>query len=201
MINIEPATPAHQTGGLLTHYAIDDMAPIILGEEANKQIANDLQYLWALPGNRFSHDISYVAVENGDVLGAMTCAPLATVEQRLSTTVWHIIKRKKFKPFLSILRHPLKFKSLVTMDEGNEDEFHIAMLATMPEARGKGVAQQLLDFAENEALQQGFNKISLTVVQSNTPAYTLYKKQGYQVVGSITNKPFYLFQMRKLLSS
>ena len=25
------------------------------------------------------------------------------------------------------------------MDEGNKDEFHISMLATLPEARGKGV--------------------------------------------------------------
>ena len=34
------------------------------------------------------------------------------------------------------------------MDEGNKDEFHISMLATLPEARGKGVGTRLLNFAE-----------------------------------------------------
>lgn len=36
------------------------------------------------------------------------------------------------------------------MDEGNKDEFHISMLATLPEARGKGVGTRLLNFAEKK---------------------------------------------------
>ena len=55
----------------------------------------------------------------------------------MTPTVLQIISMNKLKPFLSIISHPKSFYSLVTMDEGNEDEYHISMLATMPNAREK----------------------------------------------------------------
>ena len=82
------------------------------------------------------------------------------------------------------------------MDEGNKDEFHISMLATLPEARGKGVGTRLLNFAEKKP-KEGFNKLSLTVVKDNDKALNLYKKFGFSIVGEINKSPFYLYQMRK----
>ena len=70
----------------------------------------------------------------------------------MTPTVLQIISMNKLKPFLSIISHPKSFYSLVTMDEGNEDEYHISMLATMPNA--KGVGQQLLNFAEQKLKNQ-----------------------------------------------
>ena len=61
------------------------------------------------------------------------------------------------------------------MDEGEKDEFHVSMLATLPKARGKGVGTKLLKFAERLAINDGFDKISLTVVQDNKKALSVYK--------------------------
>ena len=196
-IQIEAAQPQHKEGGKLTYAAIDDMAEIILGTYKDKAIEANLQQLWENRANRFSHDISYVAIQNNEVLGEITCGPLTEIENRMTPTVFQIITMNKLKPFRSIFKHPKKFYSLVTMNEGKEGDYHISMLATMPNARGKGVAQKLLAFAENKAKEAGYNKISLTVFKDNDKALKLYKKQGFEIIGEINKKPFYLYQMRK----
>ena len=62
--------------------------------------------------------------------------PLKQIDKAMTPTVLQIISMNKLKPFLSIISHPKSFYSLVTMDEGNEDEYHIS-IATMPNAREK----------------------------------------------------------------
>lgn len=198
-IQIKPGQAKHQGIGELIYAAIDDMAEIILGHYTDAEIVADLQQLWQNRANRFSYDISYVAVENDKVLGAMTCGPLEKIEKAMVPTVLQILSMNKLAPFKSIMKHPKKFYSMVTMDEGNEDEYHIAMLAIATEARGKGVGQQLLDVAQAKAKEAGFNKISLTVVQDNLPALNLYQKKGFNIVGEINHKPYYLYKMRKIL--
>ena len=139
-ITVQSAKPHHKEGGQLIYSAIDDMAKIILGKSSDNEIINDLQQLWKNRANRFSHDMSFVALEDNQVLGVITCNPLKQIDRAMTPTVLQIILMNKLKPFLSIISHPKSFYSLVTMDEGNEDEYHISMLATMPNARGKGRA-------------------------------------------------------------
>ena len=67
------------------------------------------------------------------------------------------------------------------------------MLATMPNARGKGVGQQLLNFAEQKAKESGFSKLSLTVVQDNDVALKLYQKWDLKLLEKlIENRIIYI---------
>lgn len=137
--------------------------------------------------------MSFVALEDNQVLGVITCNPLKQIDRAMTPTVLQIILMNKLKPFLSIISHPKSFYSLVTMDEGNEDEYHISMLATMPNARGKGVGQQLLNFAEQKAKESGFSKLSLTVVQDNDAALKLYQKWDLKLLEKlIRNHTIYI---------
>ena len=52
------------------------------------------------------------------------------------------------------------------MDEGNEDEYHISMLATMPNAREKGRAT-IIKFLNKKLKNQASVNFLLTVVQDN----------------------------------
>ena len=70
--------------------------------------------------------------------------------------------------------------------------------ATLPKARGKGVGTKLLKFAERLAINDGFDKISLTVVQDNKKALSVYKNSVFDC-RKINQSPFYLFKMRKNL--
>ena len=58
---LKSAQSSDKEGGRLTHLAIDEMAQVILGETSNERLNKQLQQLWQKKGNRFSHDISYVA--------------------------------------------------------------------------------------------------------------------------------------------
>ena len=138
--------------------------------------------------------MSFVALEDNQVLGVITCNPLKQIDRAMTPTVLQIILMNKLKPFLSIISHPKSFYSLVTMDEGNEDEYHISMLATMPNAREKGRAT-IIKFS-TKAKESGFSKLSLTVVQDNDAIETI-SKMGFEIVGEINKKPYYLYQMRK----
>ena len=198
-IQIKRAQSSDKEGGKLTHLAIDEMAQVFLGETSNERLNKQLQHLWQKKGNRFSHDISYVAKEEGQVLGAITCTSLVKLEKSMCQTVIEIIKMKKLKSLKIILSNLKKIYALITMDEGEKDEFHVSMLATLPEARGKGVGTKLLKFAERLAINNGFDKLSLTVVQDNKKALSVYKKFGFSIVGEINQSQFYLFKMRKNL--
>ena len=60
-------------------------------------------------GNRFSHDISYVAKEDDRVLGAITCASLVKIEKSMVKTVLEIIKMKKLKALKIIFSNPKNY--------------------------------------------------------------------------------------------
>ena len=49
----------------------------------------------------------------------------------------------------------------------------------------QGVAQRLIDFAKDYAVQQKSKAIRLDVSIHNTPAISLYEKSGYRHVGTV----------------
>ena len=59
------------------------------------------------------------------------------------------------------------------------------------EAQGKGVAQQLFNWTENCAKQNGCNLIWLKVMDTQKQALRFYEKQGYKL-GEPTNLDFEL---------
>ena len=60
-------------------------------------------------------------------------------------------------------------------------------IAVLPDLRGKGVAQALLEALY--AAMQGLSELFLEVAESNLPAQKLYEKNGFSVVGR--RKGFY----------
>jgi ribosomal protein S18 acetylase RimI-like enzyme len=53
-------------------------------------------------------------------------------------------------------------------------------------ARGKGIASQMCDHSQEEALSQGFSAMQYNlVVSTNESAVHLWKKKGFEVIGTI----------------
>jgi ribosomal protein S18 acetylase RimI-like enzyme len=52
--------------------------------------------------------------------------------------------------------------------------------AVLPTFRGRGVARALLDAVDAEARQRGCCKITLEVLEGNTPARSLYAAHGFE---------------------
>jgi ribosomal-protein-alanine N-acetyltransferase len=63
------------------------------------------------------------------------------------------------------------------------DEAHIATLATHPDFRRQGIAEQLLVEALEKAHSEGARSTLLEVRAGNAPAQALYRKYGFEAVG------------------
>jgi len=80
--------------------------------------------------------------------------------------------------------------------------FELAKMAVRPDQRGKGYGDVLMQAAEQWAKEQGAEVIELLSNTVLTPAITLYKKHGYEVV-HLGPHPAYVrcnIEMRKALS-
>lgn len=56
-------------------------------------------------------------------------------------------------------------------------------IAVTDACRGLGVGSRLMDWAEAHAREQGFDRLSLHVWESNTKAIALYRKRGFVEIG------------------
>lgn len=71
-------------------------------------------------------------------------------------------------------------------------------LASKTKVWNKGVGKQMMDFAENIAIQCGCSSFRLDTYSHNPKAMDFYKKLGYQQLGHINLKPnkdiYYCFE-------
>lgn len=64
-----------------------------------------------------------------------------------------------------------------------DDSYYICGMAVMPEYRGRGLGTRLLALAEEQAVNKGFDKLSLVVFEQNSGAKKLYDRHGYREAG------------------
>jgi len=119
------------------------------------------------------------------------------------------------KNSLYVLRDGEKYIGMVVLNEkqdneyktvnwsgGNDSVLVIHRLCVHPDWRGKGLANRLMDFAEDYAAINGFKSIRLDAYSVNPAAVGLYNKRGYRKVGHVFFQrrkfPFYCFE--KILS-
>jgi GNAT superfamily N-acetyltransferase len=69
---------------------------------------------------------------------------------------------------------------LMTLDRGGDR--HIILVATTPEARGRGLASGLLSRALADGREAGLESTSLIATKLGTP---IYERLGYRIVGAI----------------
>jgi ribosomal-protein-alanine N-acetyltransferase len=63
------------------------------------------------------------------------------------------------------------------------DETHVQTIAVHPGHRGQGLGMEIMEFLEEQSLQEGVNRIILEVARRNQRARRLYKKCGFSSVG------------------
>ncbi len=69
------------------------------------------------------------------------------------------------------------------------DDVQVNNIAVHPDCRGLGIGEALMRFAVAKVREEGAAFMTLEVRQSNTAALTLYKKLGFEVLG--TRKNYY----------
>lgn len=69
------------------------------------------------------------------------------------------------------------------------DEWEIARIAVSPDVRRKGVGQKLFDYMLSVCREKEMTRLLLDVRESNLPAISFYKKNGFEIDG--IRKNFY----------
>lgn len=88
---------------------------------------------------------------------------------------------------------------LVLIDQ--EDHLLLDNIAVHPDAQGRGLGRQLLDFAEAEARRRSFDELRLYTHESMTENIVLYGKLGWQETGRAVQAGFERVFMRKQLEN
>lgn len=192
-------SPNSNEGGVLNGIALDYMAYPLVGSTNNIVIKKTLRDLWKLPENRFSYQYAYEARLNEKTVGMITCYPVETMNKLAWPTTKKLLCIRKWDLLGYALSHIRDVISVISLGEGQEGEYHIGTLATLPETRGYGIGSKLIQYAEDQARLRSYRFCSLTVKKENTQAQKLYERMGYKVVEEINRKPYYLYRMVKKL--
>jgi ribosomal protein S18 acetylase RimI-like enzyme len=86
------------------------------------------------------------------------------------------------------------------LTDNNENHLVVHRLGIHPDSQGKGLARQLMDFAENLAKDRKYKSIRLDTFSQNTKNQAFYKKRGYKEVGSVflsykKDHPYFCYEL------
>ena len=57
---------------------------------------------------------------------------------------------------------------------------YLGFMYTLPNYRGRGINQRIIDYLSDWATEKGLSELRLTVYQDNTPAIKAYEKVGFK---------------------
>jgi ribosomal protein S18 acetylase RimI-like enzyme len=82
----------------------------------------------------------------------------------------------------------------------NGNSVYIHRLAVHPNLQGKGLAQKMMDFAENHAREHRFVSVRLDTFSQNRRNQRFYEQRGYQKLGDIyfpkqSMHPFHCYEL------
>jgi len=168
MIRAAKASDVHEVVVLIMA-AIGELTTLYTGEASSEKAAPILAQFYAEPGNRFSQQLIKVVELDGQIAGMILCYSGGD-----APTLYAPVEQFRSRALQQDVKHPL---------EAEPNEYYIDALAVAPQYRGKGLAAQLMQQAEQDALAAGINQIALLVDVDNTRAKHVYLRQGYEPIG------------------
>ena len=181
LIVIRPAVAADVTPVLaLIRLSMGGEVDWLFGQGKKHSTENVLSALFLCKGNRLSHDVCWVAEQDGQVVGALLAYPGKHVRRLEFRTGLHLVRIFGLPATFRLARRLSAYGDLV---ESEDDEFYLSNLAILPEWQERGIGASLLDRADELGRAAGLDKCSLMVTFDNR-ARRLYERTRYRIVQS-----------------
>lgn len=179
-LSIQKANPGHseQAGALLLD-TLYGFGPYMLGLGSRERALRVLADFFRLPGNRFSHEFSYIAEIDGKVAGLLLVFPGALFTKVNWAMIRQIPKVYSLREICEFIRREVLLRD---EEEVGRDEFYVAHLSVNKDFQRKGIGNDLLKSAVEKAREHGLKKLSLMAEQENTDAIRLYERFGFRTV-------------------
>jgi ribosomal protein S18 acetylase RimI-like enzyme len=155
--------------------AIDDLANIFTGFDNEESIIAEMENLFSENNNRFSHEFCTVIEINKEVAASVITYP-ASLMNELNETIIEKLKKRFENDEKSFLKYSDKIRH---SKEAFDDEYYIDNLAVSTKFRKKGLSKILILAAEQKAIGEGYEKISIIAAINNEKAFNIYKHLGY----------------------
>lgn len=127
-----------------------------------------------------SHEVCWVAEEDGTVVGVMAAFPAREGSARGRNIILRMLAGTPPWIWPGTLRLYRRGTALPD-PPGRERAFYVDALATHPDHRRRGVARALLDAAEKEARRLGLHAVQLDTTLDNTGARRTYENTGFEL--------------------
>lgn len=183
-IAIRPARPDDAPlAAAIFRLSMNHMAEHLFGVNG-RQTEFALMRLFSKNAGRFGYGSAYVAEWHHRVLGLMTSFPGTEAGYLNLSVMKHLPRALGWRMFGFVARG----LTMNNFKEAEADEYYISTLGVLPAAQGQGLGKHLLLHADEQARALGLTKCSLIVSTDNVNALRLYKRNGYQIVFTKTDK-------------
>ena len=152
--------------------ALDEMRTVFSGYTDEEKIAAKFEEYFLMDEGRYTYKNFSVCEIEGRIAGIIV-AYYSDEGEKLDDVMLKELK----KIGISIENFEQEFY---------ENEYYIDSIAVGSEYQGRGIAKELIKYAENEGRERGYEKMSLIVHEDKEKAYSIYKKTGYEEDSEIT---------------
>ncbi|HET8668739.1 MAG TPA: GNAT family N-acetyltransferase [Terriglobales bacterium] len=83
--------------------------------------------------------------------------------------------------FVAVEKGARSVVGVILCSRVKDDVGHVTQVCLLPDERGRGIGEALLNASANELRKRRFSYLTLTVTEANAGAVNLYKKLGYAV--------------------
>ncbi|KFM98716.1 N-acetyltransferase [Bacillus clarus] len=151
----------------LLYNALHEIAEKITGSTIEAEVLLGLETWFSQENNRLSYENCFVDEQDGQAVGIIVAYHGSDAEQFDA-------------PIVNYLRELHKDETIMLEKEADLDEYYIDTLSVSSTYGGRGIGSKLIEAAEMNATEKGYEKIALLVNLENTRAFSLYEKLGYE---------------------
>jgi ribosomal protein S18 acetylase RimI-like enzyme len=135
---------------------------------------------------------SYLAEEDDKILGYLIGG------NQTGAALNCFSKNNYLKIIITLLLHPgfilEKMQSILLKTNKvklSDIEYKIYIIASIPEAQGKGIGKSLMNYFENELRNNGINEYGLSVREQNINAISFYENNNFVRINKIHKSLYY----------